>query len=305
MIKIAAMNENLNLADYLDELRPFLEEEPDLLLNLAEAILVLARESDAPQLQDFDEFTGPREPWMIYFKQLGEIIKILNEHSIKEDRFIGVLKKVLCLIIDQNEKRFNLAKPLFFDVMKEIYKEGEPFERFISSDILITTFLEGFFYAPRQSILIVLINKIYAKIESDPKNFQTYGTTFFAQIKAFLIYMRRTLSVAAPPKLADHQMSSTSDSDSALEENFEKDNVTPPCTIVSSEKLIGFKNMLKMIYAFIYKIIIGEPNIDFSIYFKDSDPVQINNFRESFMKQVTHFKITCSILPIILNLIIV
>ena len=299
MIKITLTDENLNLTDYLDELRSFLQEKPDLLLTLAEAILVLVQELDVPQLQDFDVFNGQKESWMIYFKQLGLMLKMLNKHSVKEDRFISVLKKVLCFIIDQDERRLNVAKSLLLEIMRKIHEEGKPFERFISSDVLITTFLEGFFYTPPlQSILIIFFNQIYEKSESDPKYFQIYGTIIFDKIKAFLVYVQKTLSKAALPKLVHHQKSGILDSVSALEENFQENDSTSSCIAVSSEKLIGFKNMLRMIYAFLCKLIIHEPSIDFSIYFRDPDPAQIYDFREFIAKQVIYLNMVCLIFSI-------
>jgi len=296
MHDITVLREDLEIKELWEKFELASQERPDKSLALAGVLIGILSESNGvlPIRRLSQEDT------IMYLEELKKAFgRIRNNRSSGDMNALVVLNKMLVYVSEIEKEELESLQKYILQVMREIYKVPDLFEKLIFSDSLMNRFLKEFHSSPHSTILLDFINALYEKLIQDTELFKSLGTQFFSKIKSFLDYMHKSLTtpLTSTGSVTLLRLHSASSNPGDLGMNSPIVNAEAQhFPGFNSEQIKNFSDMVQLICYLIANLISLEPQVDFMSQYTGK---QSETTAFSFKKYI----ITKVILSLILSLI--
>jgi len=263
MHDITVLREDLEIKELWEKFELASQERPDKSLALAGVLIGILSESNGvlPIRRLSQEDT------IMYLEELKKAFgRIRNNRSSGDMNALVVLNKMLVYVSEIEKEELESLQKYILQVMREIYKVPDLFEKLIFSDSLMNRFLKEFHSSPHSTILLDFINALYEKLIQDTELFKSLGTQFFSKIKSFLDYMHKSLTtpLTSTGSVTLLRLHSASSNPGDLGMNSPIVNAEAQhFPGFNSEQIKNFSDMVQLICYLIANLISLEPQVDF------------------------------------------
>ena len=261
MHDITVIRQDLEIKELWEKFELAAQERPDKSLALAGVLITLLNESR----EEFPRNKIAKEDVVMYLEEVKRAFGRIGKSKCPGDMTVTItINKMLVYISELDREELERLYKHIIEVMQEIYKAPDLFEKLIFSDSLMNRFLKEFHSAPHSFVLLDFINALYEKLIQDTESFKSLGTQFFSKIKSFLDYMYKSLTI--PPSTGSVTLLRLHSASSSAGDLV----VSSPIVNADAQQFPGFnadqiksfQDMVQLICYLIANLISLEPQVD-------------------------------------------